>query len=143
MTDLGSRFTRPVFARLRRLCLSLPETREATSWGHPNFRAGRKTFCTFEMIDDRPSIAFRLSRADVDRTLRRHSFFATPYGRGRWVSTWIDGRINWTLITQLVETSYRAVAIKRMLMALASQRKLATSRGWTMNSTGSIGQPIR
>ena len=128
MKDSGARFTRPVFARLRRLCLSLPETREVASWGHPNFRAGRKTFCTFEMIDDRPSIAFKLSAADVDRTLRRHNFFATPYGRGRWVSTWVDDRINWNLIAELVDTSYRSVAIKRMLMALASQRKLAPSR---------------
>jgi len=73
---IGAPFIRPVFARLRRLCLALPETREAESWGHPNFRAGKKTFCTFEMLNERPSIAFRLSPSDANRTLRRRGFFA-------------------------------------------------------------------
>ena len=127
MPDQDTRFTRPVFARLRRLCLSLPETRETASWGHPNFRAGRAIFCAFEIIDDRPSVAFRLSAADVDRMLRRRGFFATPYGRGLWVSAWLDDKIDWKLIAGLAETSYRSVAITRMLVALAS-RKPASAR---------------
>jgi predicted DNA-binding protein (MmcQ/YjbR family) len=112
-----------VFARLRRLCLALPETREAESWGHPNFRAGKKTFCTFEMLNERPSIAFRLSPSDANRLLRRRGFFATPYGRGSWVSMWVDNRVNWKLIAELVDKSYRCVAMKRMMMALAAQRE--------------------
>src|ERR1035438_10452052 len=32
-----------VLEDLRALCLSLPETSERTSWGHPNFLAGKKT----------------------------------------------------------------------------------------------------
>ncbi len=115
-------FTRPVFARARRLCLALPETTESASWGHPNFRAGRRTFCAFEVINERPSIAFRLSSSDVDRALRRKGFFATPYGRGLWVSRWVDDAVNWNEIAELVETSYRCVAIKRMLKALAPWR---------------------
>ena len=31
-----------ILQRLRLLCLSFPETSERSSWGHPNFRAGRK-----------------------------------------------------------------------------------------------------
>jgi predicted DNA-binding protein (MmcQ/YjbR family) len=122
---IDARFTRPVFARLRRLCLALPETHEAASWGHPNFRAGTRTFCTFEMIKGRPSVAFRLSPADVDRTARRQGFFATPYGRGLWVSRWVDDRVNWKLMAALVIKSYRSVAMKRMLIALAVLRKPA------------------
>jgi predicted DNA-binding protein (MmcQ/YjbR family) len=106
-------FERPVFARARRLCLALPETSEAASWGHPNFRAGRKTFCTFELIKNRPSIAFRLPPADVTRALRRKGFFATPYGRDRWVSHWVDDTVDWKVIAALVEKSYRCVASKR------------------------------
>ena len=127
MKEIDPRFERPVFARLRRLCLALPETHESASWGHPNFRAGRKTFCAFEMIKGRPSITFRLSPGDVVRTLRRQSFFATPYGRGLWASRWVDDRVNWKLIAQLVEKSYRCVATKRMLMALAALRQPAAS----------------
>jgi predicted DNA-binding protein (MmcQ/YjbR family) len=104
--------------RVRQRCLSLPESSEAGSWGHPNFRAGKKTFAAFEWIKERPSIAFRLNPTDVDLLLRRRGFFATPYGQGRWVSVWADGALNWRLIGHLLEQSYRVVALKRMLAAL-------------------------
>jgi predicted DNA-binding protein (MmcQ/YjbR family) len=109
---------RPVVQRLRRLCLALPETTERSSWGHPNFRAGKKTFAAFEMIQQRPSIAFRLPAPEVDNLLKHDGFFVTPYGRGLWVSRWVDGRFNWTQIEQLLHRSYRVVALKRMLAAL-------------------------
>jgi hypothetical protein len=52
----------PVLQRLRDLCLSLPETSETDSRGHPNFRAGKRTFVTFEWIKVRFSIAFAVTR---------------------------------------------------------------------------------
>jgi len=104
--------------RLRSRCLAFPETTETASWGHPNFRAGKKTFCTFEVIQGRPSIAFRLSPTDVDLLLRRPHFFTTPYGRGQWVSVWADTPLNWRFIGGLLERSYRLVANKRMTATL-------------------------
>src|SRR2546426_7143635 len=83
-------FERPVFRRLRRLCLALPETQETSSWGHPNFRAGKKTFCAFELLRGRPSIALRLRPADAKTLAGKRHFFATPYGRGVWISRWVD-----------------------------------------------------
>lgn len=117
---MTSVFDRPVFARARRLCLAFPETSETASWGHPNFRAGKRTFCAFEMVGGRPSIALRLSPTDVELTLRRKQFFATPYGRGLWASVWVDAAIDWKLIASLLERSYRLVASKRMLSVLDS-----------------------
>jgi predicted DNA-binding protein (MmcQ/YjbR family) len=106
-------------ARLRRLCLGLPETSEAGSWGHPNFRAGKKTFAAFEWIQGRPSIAVRLDAAAVDYLRSRHkNFFLTPYGRGVWASAWADRPIDWALVEELVERAYRKVALRRMLAAL-------------------------
>jgi predicted DNA-binding protein (MmcQ/YjbR family) len=134
-------FERPVFARARGLCLQLPESTEKISWGHPNFRAGRKMFCAFEIVRGRPSIAFRLPPADVEALLQRngdHSsgkvqkaeaaaqragrFFATPYGRGSWVSMWVDGMVNWKLTATLVESSYRTVATRRLIKLLDNSR---------------------
>ena len=66
----------------------------------------------------RASIAFRLDAADVDRLLKRKQFFATPYGRGLWVSLWADGQVDWPAVEDLVERSYRVVALKRMLTAM-------------------------
>jgi predicted DNA-binding protein (MmcQ/YjbR family) len=108
-------FDRPTVSRLRKLCLSLPETSERASWGHPNFRAGKRTFVTFEVFKGRPSIAFRLDPVNVDRLLGRKQFFATPYGRGQWVSLQADGVLNWKLVAQLVDRSYRTIATKRMI----------------------------
>ena len=119
MTDA---FKRAVFARARRLCLALPESAEIVSWGHPNFRVGKKTFCTFETVGGRPSIAFRLSPADVDLMLRRKHFFPTPYGRGMWASLWMDAAIDWKLIASLVERSYRLLASKRLVSLLDAGR---------------------
>lgn len=112
-----------VLQQVRKRCLSLPESSEVGSWGHPNFRAGKRTFVTFEWIKGRPSIAFRLNPTDVDLLLRRKGFFATPYGQGRWVSLWVDGSLNWGLVGRLLEQSYRMVALKRMIAALGGTKK--------------------
>jgi predicted DNA-binding protein (MmcQ/YjbR family) len=104
--------------RVRRLCLALPETRETTAWGHPVFKAGTKTFAAIEPVKGRTSIAFRLDPVDVDLLLRRKAFFATPYGRGLWVSAWADSPLDWPLVTDLVQRSYRIVAPKRTLKRL-------------------------
>ena len=109
--------------RLRSFCLSLPETSETASWGHPNFKAGKKTFVAFERVKGRASIAFRLEPGAVERLLQRKQFFATPYGRGLWASVWADGSLDWKAVEDLVERSYRVVALKRMLTALDGQTR--------------------
>jgi len=104
--------------KLRSMCLALPETTEKSSWGHPNFRAGRRTFAAFEIFGGQPSIAFRLPPAEVASLLRRKRFFATPYGRNLWVSLRVDRAVDWRLVDTLLRRSYRTVAIKRMIDAL-------------------------
>ena len=105
--------------KLRDLCLSLPETSERGSWGHPNFVAGKKTFVTFEFIDLRPSIAFRTDPLDVREMARNRRFFETPYGRGQWVSLWADiDELDWRSVNELVKRSYRSVALQRMIAKL-------------------------
>ena len=118
-------FDRPVFAHVRKECLALPETSEAMSWGHPNFRAGKRTFCAFELIGGRPSIAFKLP-ADDPALRPWGDAFATPYGRGAWTSIWIDGAVDRQAIAVLAERSYRGVATKRMVRAL--DERAATRR---------------
>src|SRR5437867_9787562 len=100
------RTTDRVLQRLRDLCLSLPETTETGSWGHPNFRAGKRTFATFEWIGGRPSIAFRLNAADINLLLHRNEFFVTPYGRGQWASIWADTPLDWHFVSDLLRRSY-------------------------------------
>lgn len=117
----------PALRRLRASCLALPATSETASWGHPNFKAGKLTFATFEWIGVRPSIAFRLDPVDVDLLRRRRQFFATPYGRGQWVSLWADGRVNWRFAERLLRRSHRLV-LPRLRDPAATKRSVATRR---------------
>ena len=110
-----------ILPRLRALCAALPEISETSSWGHPNFRAGKKTFATFEYVKGRPSIALLLDESGVRSLLRRKEFFATPYGRGKWISLWADGPLDWKRVASLLERSYRSVALKRMITELESR----------------------
>jgi predicted DNA-binding protein (MmcQ/YjbR family) len=114
----SQRFDEPI-KHFRALCLQLPETSEVSSWGHPNFRAGKKTFAAVEWFKGRPSFAYRLGpRTDDELRQRGSQLFRTPYGRGQWLSMWIDRKVNWRLVKRLVERSYRTVALKRMIIAL-------------------------
>ena len=114
--------------RFRTLCLSLPETSETNSWGHPNFRAGKKIFATVEWLKGRPSLAFRLGAPGAAQFRTRHSeFFYTPYGRDQWLSVWIDTPVTWRLVQGLVDRSYRLVALKRMITVMDSTASKRTS----------------
>ena len=110
-----------VLARVRKIALSYPESNETAAWGHPNFRAGKKAFVTFERWEGRPSIAFRVQDAEKEKGRSGGEFFVTPYGRGQWVSLWIDRPVpEWAVLEELIDKSYRLVAIKRMLNSLDS-----------------------
>ena len=113
---------------LRDLCLALPETSETDAFGHPNFKAGKKTFAVFEWYKGRPLVAFRLDAPDRDVMLMDPDFFDPPYSQGKWVAfwadeewadeKWADRKITKALLADLVMRSYRTVALKRMLKAL-------------------------
>ena len=107
-------FARPVFTRVRRLCLALPEAVEGVAWNHPVFRVGRKTFCAFELIGGRPSIAFRVAPGGAKKFARRRHFFATPFGRGLWISRWVDVKVDPESLGPHIAASYRLVAPRRL-----------------------------
>ena len=109
-TVVDTRFERPVYARLRRVCVSLTDVEEGIAWGHPSFRVGGRTFCTFELLKGRPTIAMKASPADVKRLAASDEFIVTPYGRSVYVSRWLDGRINWRQLEALVKRSYKITA---------------------------------
>lgn len=111
----------PLIQRIREFCLALPEVKETASWGHPNFRAGKRTFVAFERIDDQDTVAFRLHPFEVDDLLKERGFVRTPYGQGKWVSLVVSSRPKWVLIESLLLQSYRLVGLKRMIAALGEK----------------------
>jgi predicted DNA-binding protein (MmcQ/YjbR family) len=106
---------------VRKVCLSLPETSEVETWGHPSFRAGTRTFAALETVNDRPSIAVRVEPFEAEAFASDERFFATPYGRGKWLSLWLDVAVEKELVRELIVRAYRLVANKRMLLALSAQ----------------------
>jgi predicted DNA-binding protein (MmcQ/YjbR family) len=108
-----------VLKRLRKVCLSLPETSETVKWGHPTFVAGHKMFAVLDEYGGRPCIAFRTDTPRQAELLRDPRFYAAPYAAAQgWVCMHADRRINWRYVSELLRGSYRMAALKRMLAAL-------------------------
>ena len=105
--------------RLRKICLAYPESAEVEAWGHPTFRAGKKIFASFGTYQDRPSTTVKSTLEEQSMLVQDDSFFVPHYvGHKGWVGIWLDTNVSWDLVAELIEASYRAVALKRMLKPL-------------------------
>jgi predicted DNA-binding protein (MmcQ/YjbR family) len=112
-------------ARLRALCMALPEATERLSHGEPTWFAGKGK--AFAMLDDHHHGAPHLSvwlpaalgaqQALVESDPKR--YFRPPYvGAGGWVGVVLDGRPSWAMVSWLVEQAYRLVAHRRLVTQL-------------------------
>lgn len=112
-----------VLARLRALCLRLPEARETATFGHPTFKAGTKTFAVFEQYRSEGCICFKATHEDQLLLTMDPRFFVTPYvGKHGWTSLKVRGPLDWKEVEKLLLAGYRLVALKRMLRALERSR---------------------
>lgn len=108
--------------RLRAICLALPEATEGGGVGNPSFRVRDKIFGMRHDLHKgrwsfwckaRPGIQEMLVAAEPDR------YFVPPYvGHHGWVGIWLDGEVDWDLVADLVQKSYRMTAPKRLVARL-------------------------
>ena len=111
----------PVVERVRQICLPFPEAVEVQAWGRPTFRAGKKIFVTLGSSMERPhSIVFKPEPEERLAFLEDDRFFVPPYfGPSGWMAIDVAmGGTDWGLIAELVDTSYRQVALKRQIAQL-------------------------
>ena len=111
----------PYLSELRDVCLALPESAEVEAWGRPTFRAGKKIFAVFTGLEEeRFSVVFKPEADERPALVEDERFYVPPYwGPGGWLALdFTAGPVDWTEVGELVETSYRQVALKRMLKAL-------------------------
>jgi len=112
-------------ARLRAICLALPEANERTSHGEPTWFAGKGK--VFAMLDDHHHGARHLSvwlpaglgaqESLIESDSKR--YFRPPYvGSSGWVGVVIDTRPDWSVVAWLVEQAYRLVAQPRLVAQL-------------------------
>ncbi len=122
----GTVDSRKVLTRLRKLCLSLPEAYETTSFGHPTFRAGRsgkKTFAVFENYRGEDTICVKATMEDQALLILDPRFFVAPYvGKHGWTSMRTAGALEWDEVEDVVRESYRLVAPKSALAKLEENR---------------------
>ncbi len=109
-------------ARLRAICLALPEATEKEAWGDPTFRVRDKIFAMPKTGDGRLSVWLKappgaqeiLVGADPDL------FFRPPYvGHKGWVGMRLDRSPDWQEVRLLVERSYQLTAPRRLVDKLS------------------------
>lgn len=115
----------PLVERVRAICLALPEAAEVPAWGRPTFRAGErgKIFVHVAASMDRPfSIVFKTD-PEEHRALEQDPRFFGPryYDRSRWLAVDLENADDQEL-AELIETSYRQVALKRQIAVLDAAR---------------------
>ena len=109
-------------ARLRAICLALPEAEEEITWERPTFRIRRKIFCMWRPMEDGTGALWckapqgvqeMLVEADPDR------FFRPPYvGPKGWIGLVLDRGTDWEEVAALVRRSWRMTAGKRLSATL-------------------------
>jgi predicted DNA-binding protein (MmcQ/YjbR family) len=109
-------------ARLRAICRALPEVVETTTFGHPTFQAGKKR--TFAVLDDAERkgilcLVVKLGLDEQEALVDDERFFRCKFGaKHGWTSIKVDAKTDWKLARELVVTSYRKVALKKMVALL-------------------------
>jgi len=99
-----------VLAKLREICLALPEVQEVKTWGHPTFKAGTKTFAVLEHYNGHLCICFKATLPLQQLLLEDPRYFMTPYiGKQGWVSLIADRPPNWREVRQLIRESHALV----------------------------------
>ena len=115
-------------ARLRKLCLTLPEAHEVEAWGEPTFRVRNKLFAMYAAANNhhgggRPAVWVKAPPGNQDLMVRTapDRFFVPPYvGPSGWVGIWLDRDVDWGELRELLCDSYRLTAPKRLLAQLES-----------------------
>lgn len=103
-----------ILTKLREICLSLPKTSETTTFGHPTFQVGTKTFTVLETYKGTLSISVKVGKNMQPVFLEDDRFYRTPYvGQHGWVSLRANTKLDWNEIDQLVRGSYELVHNKK------------------------------
>ena len=113
----------PHLDELRKVCLAFPESVEVEAWGRPTFRAGKKIFAVYGSHDDHPAaVVFKPEPDERPALLDEKRFYVPPYfGPAGWVALDFEAApVDWDEVVELIEGSYRQVALKRMVKALES-----------------------
>ena len=113
-----------IIARLRAICLALPEATEKEAWAEPTWRVKGKMFA---QMDDHHHggqhcsvwLPATLEGQEALVAADPARFFRPPYvGHKGWIGVVLDTRPDWAVVAWLVEQAFRHVAHPRLVAAL-------------------------
>ncbi len=109
----------PLTERVRAICMAYPEAAEVMSHGRCTFRAGKRQFALVGVYEI-SAVVFIPDDSERLALLEREDVFVPPYeGAYGWLAIRIDAQTgDWELLAELLDTSYRSVALQRQLRAL-------------------------
>ena len=119
---------RTPLARLRKICLALPEAHEVEAWGEPTFRVKNKLFAMHASSDThhgdgREGVWIKSAHVTQDLLVRADPkrYFVPPYvGKSGWVGAYIGRGTDWEIVADLLRDAYRLTAPKKLLARLDS-----------------------
>ena len=113
---------RTPLARLRAVCLALPEAHEVEAWGEPTFRVRNRMFAMHASADThhgagRPAVWIKSRHVTQDLLVRGEParFFVPPYvGKSGWVGAHLDRGADWEVIGDLLRDGWLLAAPKTL-----------------------------
>jgi hypothetical protein len=130
--------------RLRKLCLSLPETHEVEAWGAPTFRIkGGKIFAMYASAANhhgagRHSVWIKATKDNQELMIRSNPtrFFKPPYvGPSGWIGVYLEKSPDWNEVADLLSDGWRQIAPKTLLARTAESKKPTTRRRGSARSS--------
>lgn len=109
-----------VVARLRAVCLGLPETTEQPAWAGQRWCIRKRTFAHVTAVDSddgpRTVLVFRSSGDELEVLYRSgHPFFRPGWG-SNVVGMVIDDDVDWDEVAELLTESYCVQAPKKLVV---------------------------
>jgi predicted DNA-binding protein (MmcQ/YjbR family) len=109
-------------ARLRAICLALPEANEELMRRGPSYRVADKIFALERLWDDWRALWCKVPEGSGEILLQAEParFFIPPYfGAKGWIGVGLDEAADWREVEAFVRRSYRLVAPKRLAKLVA------------------------
>ena len=112
----------PLNVRVRALCMTYPEAAEVISHGRSTYRAGKRQFALVGVRGE-GAVVFLPDPSERPALLEREDVFVPPYeGAYGWLALRVEPDTgDWALLEELIDTSYRQVALQRQLRALEAR----------------------
>jgi hypothetical protein len=111
-------------AKVRQICLALPEATEKEAWGAPTFRVRNKLFAMYadDVHGDGRTALWLNAEATTQKQFVASDperFFAPPYvGCKGWIGIRLDRGLDWEVVAQFVREAYLLTAPKRLATLL-------------------------